>query len=402
MRTLLKVLVGLALSALSLFLFLHNLDLAKVRVGIASASLPLLVLALAIGYIGHLTVRSLRWATMLSPLKARISFYNLFSTTAIGYVVSWLGPGRLGEVVRPVLLARREGLPAGAGVATIAVERILDAATILALAAAAAVSAPLWWAATGGSVSVRLPGIGEVDLLRAAPWLGGAGLLACVAGYIVARRELQEGSYLLGRLERGETNSSGVGRRLWGIARSLTAGALFLRDPRRAALVGLQSLLVWTTIGLGTWIGLLAAGVRIPFAGVFLLLAAATVGIAVPTPGGFGPVQVLFQKTLTGLFGIETTRASVATVIYHPVLVYIPPVVFGLLFAWRDGLSLSSLRALARGAPEERQGSLTEASKAIPGRSEPVSGAARGPGDPAGSAGPAPRTAAGSAGGPRK
>src|SRR5262245_54349625 len=134
MKTLLKVGAGLVLSVLTLFLFFKKLDIGMLREGLAGANWPLLGVAVVIGYFGHLAARSRRWAVMLAPLGGRVRFYDLFSTTAIGYVVSWLAPGRIGEVVRPVLLARRDELPVAATVATVAVERLLDAASIVTLA----------------------------------------------------------------------------------------------------------------------------------------------------------------------------------------------------------------------------------------------------------------------------
>ena len=62
-------------------------------------------------------------------------------------------------------------------------------------------------------------------------------------------------------------------------------------------------------------------------------------------------MQFFFQWGLTELFGVEKNLAGAATFLYHPIIVYIPPVVFGLLFAWRDGLTPASLRALANAAP---------------------------------------------------
>lgn len=339
MKSLLKVLAGLALSALTFWLFLRNLDLVKVREGLEGANLPLLVLAIVVGYFGHLGLRARRWATMLRPLKRDVAFYNLFSTTAIGYAVSWLAPGRIGEVVRPVLLARREGIPPASCIATVGVERVIDAATVLVLAAIAGVLAPVW-----------APGSRE-PVLRAAPMFGLAALVACAVGYLIARSLVREGSPLMRALDRRAAESRGTRGRIWSFARNLAAGAAFLRDARRSLRVGVESVGVWLVIAISIWLGLAAAGVWIPFVGVFLLMALAVIGIAVPTPGGAGPVHFAFQQGLIGLFGIEANRASVATVLYHPVLTYVPPVVFGLAFAWRDGLTLGRLRALAKQSP---------------------------------------------------
>ena len=367
MKTLLKVVVGLLLSAVTLYLFLRNLDFAKVRAGLEQANPALLIAAILIGYFGHLALRSRRWATMLAPLKSRVSFYNLFSTTAIGYALSWLAPGRIGEVVRPVLLARREAIPAAASVATIGVERIIDGATVLALAAGAAVLAPLW------------SSTGAPTLPRAATWLAVFALAACTAGFFAARALLREGSWFLNAIDERTKAASGMRRRLWSLLGSLSGGALFLRDGRRALTVALQSLLIWSVLGVSTWIGLLAAGVRIPFIGTFLLLAVAVMGIAVPTPGGAGSVHFAFQQGLIRMFGVEKDLAAVATVIYHPVLVYIPPVVFGLMFAWRDGLTPSRLRAAAAGPPDGPAAAGTIEQEA--GASERGAGASKGAAD---------------------
>jgi uncharacterized protein (TIRG00374 family) len=175
MKTAAKVSVGIGISALTLYLFLRNLDFAAVAASLARASVPLLLVAIAIGYFGHLTLRSLRWATMLAPLKARVGFYNLFSTTAIGYAISWLTPGRIGEVVRPVLLAGRESIPVAGVLATAAIERVLDVVAIVVLAACSALTAPLWWEASSRSLTVSIPFFGEADLVRAVAWMGAVG-----------------------------------------------------------------------------------------------------------------------------------------------------------------------------------------------------------------------------------
>jgi len=348
LKTIAKVLAGLALSALAFYLFFRNLDFGKVASSLADASLPLLFASIVIGYFGHLSLRARRWGTMLEPLKRRVSFYNLFSTTAIGYAISWLTPGRIGEVVRPVLLARREGIPVAGVLATAAIERVLDAVAILALAAAAALSAPLWWRVEGRSLPVTFPWFGRTELVDAISWMGLAGLIGCAAGLFLLRTLVMEDSRFLRSVNRRRA-AAGRFTRLWEVVRHLAEGASFLRSPRRALRVGAESILIWVVIGFGSWIGLLAARVRIPFPGTFLLVALSAIGISVPTPGGAGTVHIAYQRGLIDLFGIEPNLASAATFLYHPVTVYIPPIVFGLFFAWRDGLSPSKLRAMRGG-----------------------------------------------------
>ena len=56
-----------------------------------------------------------------------------FETTVIGFAANALIPGRVGEVLRPYLLARRENLNATSAFATIILERVLDLVTVLLL-----------------------------------------------------------------------------------------------------------------------------------------------------------------------------------------------------------------------------------------------------------------------------
>jgi|SRR6516225_6582503 uncharacterized membrane protein YbhN (UPF0104 family) len=356
MKTATKVSAGLAISALTLFLFVRNLDAAKVAASLASASVPLLLVSIAIGYFGHLSLRAWRWGTMLAPLKESVGFYDRFSTTAIGYAISWLTPGRMGEVARPILLARRQSLPVPGVLAIAAIERLLDAAAIVVLAATAALSAPLWWREGARSMIVEVPFAGRVELAGALSLLGAAALGATAAGAAVLRALVREDAAFL-RWVTARSLAGGRGARAWGAVRHLIEGASFLRSPRRALAVAGQSLLLWIVVALGSWIGLLAARVRIPFPGTLLLVVLTVLGFLVPTPGGTGTVHYAYQRGLIDLFGIEPNLASAATFLYHPVSIYIPPILIGLIFAWRDGLSLSGARTIARNAdPPEASG----------------------------------------------
>src|SRR5688572_33126087 len=77
-------------------------------------------------------VRAERWKYLLEPLGPT-RFRTVFRTTVIGFAASAVLPARAGEVIRPYLLARQEGLSATATFATIIIERLLDAITCVML-----------------------------------------------------------------------------------------------------------------------------------------------------------------------------------------------------------------------------------------------------------------------------
>src|SRR5436309_9911013 len=93
-------------------------------------------------------IRAWRWRVLMAPIKKRVGMYNLTSTMFIGFMISFIVPFRIGEVARPVLLARREKVSTTATIATVALERLFDVLTVMALL--------LWFVLTArGSALVR-------------------------------------------------------------------------------------------------------------------------------------------------------------------------------------------------------------------------------------------------------
>src|SRR5688572_32746641 len=78
---------------------------------------------------GTYWLRAIRWQILLAPLKA-VRLRSLFSITIIGFAAIFL-LGRAGEVARPLWLARREKVALTGSVATIVVERFVDAIMLI-------------------------------------------------------------------------------------------------------------------------------------------------------------------------------------------------------------------------------------------------------------------------------
>ena len=78
-------------------------------------------------------IRTIRWSVLISPIK-KVSVLNLFSVTMIGFMVNNVLPARLGEVIRPVMIARKEKIKVSASIATVVMERIFDVLGIIVIA----------------------------------------------------------------------------------------------------------------------------------------------------------------------------------------------------------------------------------------------------------------------------
>jgi glycosyltransferase 2 family protein len=106
---------------------LHFLDWKRIAIGIA-------LIWLCYG------LRAVRWALLLKPQK-KVSAFSLFGSQLIGFTAVALF-GRLADLVRPYLVARRTQLPLVSQIAVYTVERMLDLAAMALVFSSALLLAP--------------------------------------------------------------------------------------------------------------------------------------------------------------------------------------------------------------------------------------------------------------------
>ena len=136
-----KFWIGFGTGALLLALFLVTVDLG--RMGEALAGANYLYLAPGIGlYLVSVLFRTLRWQELLRHIRP-MSVSRLYPVVVVGYMANNLLPLRLGELVRSYYVGEREGISKTASLATILVERVLDALTLLFFIAVISLFAPV-------------------------------------------------------------------------------------------------------------------------------------------------------------------------------------------------------------------------------------------------------------------
>src|SRR4030066_2001796 len=122
--------LGLLISALFLYLVLRKIDYAQLWQVLKTANYWWLIPGVAVYFIA-LWVRAWRWHYLLRPLKS-ISTRSMFPIVTMGYAGNNIFPARAGEVVRAVILKKKEGVPISASLATIIVERVFEGIGMLA------------------------------------------------------------------------------------------------------------------------------------------------------------------------------------------------------------------------------------------------------------------------------
>jgi len=324
---LIKLAAGVLLAVLLLGWVLRDVDPALLMRELGRASIPGLLLGTFLN-LGHNIFRIWRWRALLEPMRPGVPFRPMFAAVLLGYMTSWVVPGRIGELVRPMILSEREGLPLGPCVGTVVADRVLDATTVVVLFALGAWITPL-----EGAAAEYAPMIRSASVLMA---LAAAGAVAAML--LLGSLEARLGHWLerRGRLLRW----------LVRMALSISSGARALRSPRLLVRCAVHSALAWGTIVAATWVIVRSAGVEIGVGPILVILPMLVLGVAVPTPGGAGTYHAAMRAGLIW-FGATSAAAVSAGLLAHAIIV-VPTVLIGLLLLWTERLSWKELLSGAR------------------------------------------------------
>jgi uncharacterized membrane protein YbhN (UPF0104 family) len=332
MRTHLKTLAVAGMTLALLGWFFRQADLSQVWREIREAKPWALVLLLGITGLTYL-LRSIRWQILLRPLgPTHLSV--AFRTTVIGFAANTVLPARVGEFVRPYLLARREGLSVPAAITTIILERLLDFVTVLVL--------------FGVFVVFFDPGLDHVNRevyrgVKAGGLLGAAAAGAVLLVLILNAIRPALTHRLVDFCLRPFPERFRI--RVSGLVYGLLDGLAVTRDPRLLTQAVALSFPLWISIATGIWMVTVAFHMTIPFTGSFLIMALLVVGVAAPTPGAVGGFHEMFRIGTAVFYGVDNDRAVGAAIVLHAAS-FLPVTLLGGLFMMQDGLNLARVRSM--------------------------------------------------------
>ena len=327
-----SALVGLALAVLLLVWALRGVHFSEVIGHLRNARLAPLLAAVVIATLTY-PLRLVRWRLLLraadgGPLPAA----PLWHAVAIGFMANNLLPFRAGELVRLLAVSRLAGVRFSSALSSVAVERIFDGLTVVALLSVALLVSDLPPDVAVGGVSVR----------HAAQAAGAMGAAALVGALLVVAFPLAAE-----RLVRRLLPAGGLTERLVALIEGVRHGLSVLRSPALLAGTISWSLVLWLTNGLAFFVAFKAFGIPVGFLGALLMQGILVFGISVQlTPGFVGQFEAAIVAALA-LYRVPNDLASSYAIAFHATT-FLPIILLGAWSLARTPLALSDLRAPGR------------------------------------------------------
>jgi len=280
------LLLAIGLAALLLYLAVRNVSWQEMLQTFSQIQPGYLVFLFLI-LTASLFARGLRWGTLLSSEK-KIPAFIMFFATAVGYLGNTFLPARAGELLRSVMLGRKEKISSGFIFATALTERVIDVVILVLL----------------GVISIlQMKGLPDW-MTRSVGLMAALGIIA-LAVLIIAPRLKKIFHWLANKLPMKEQWKSKL---LELLDQFLQGSQAFLHTRSALGFLGL-SVVVWFLDASG--LVLLAAAFRLSlsYPQALLFLAALGLSSAIPSTPGYVGIYQFVAVTLLPVFGFTTSQA---------------------------------------------------------------------------------------------
>ena len=322
--------LGLVISLFFVALVVRGLDWSAFWETVKTAHYWWLVPGVAI-YLVTLWARAWRWHYLLRPIK-RIPTNKMFPIVCIGYMGNNIYPARAGEVLRAVILKRKEGVPVSASLATVIVERIFDGVVMLAF-----VFVNLTQLAQLSTVAIPV-GKWEVTIQDLAIW-GSAAFFGALAIFLLAamfpRVTLRVGQWFIDRFLPARLREQTSG-----IMHKFLDGLESLRSPFNVLMVFVTSVVIWLLETIKYWFVMHAFDFSVSF--FTLMLMNGVVNLATTIPAAPGYVGTFDAPGIAILVagGVDQVVATGYTLVLHLAL-WVPITLLGAYYMAREGIKWS-------------------------------------------------------------
>ena len=342
-KTLLRTILGIAVSGIAIWILARSVDLAR-TVDVLRTANPLWILVMVVTCFLDVGARGGRWQALLEPIK-HVRYRRVLGYTYIGYLANNILPARLGELVRSHALAKGEELSTATVLGTVVVERVVDTVIVVGLAALAVVILGV-----GGAMSTAV-------VLGA----GFVGLLVVILAVAMTSHRLPGAERVTAIAERYP--------RILELARRLRAGLAVASRPGVLVRALLLSGAAWSASIATFMAGAQAVGVQLTIPQAALLSSGVALATIVPSAPGYVGTFELTAVSIASIFGTDPDAAFAMALLVHAMILGVTSV-GGVIASIRLGVGFDT--STDDTASDEVSPSIEEAGR--PGRSTSVTG----------------------------
>jgi glycosyltransferase 2 family protein len=275
-------------------------------------------------------IRAERWAHLLTPIKSPISKRNLFSGVMIGYAINNVLP-RVGEIVRPYIVGKREGISRTSVFGTVVVERILDFMSFYFIVCVVLFLYP-------HSLD---PFVNQADTVRPFFLLGSfVALVMFVLLFFKAEAFFRFLAKMLFFIPHKHKEKVEL------FLDKFYTGFAVAKIRDKFGVILFQSFLIWGVNALIMFVPfyafapLMKSGMD--FGASVVLLVISSIAWILPAPGAMGTYHSFLKVAMMSLYGIDETTALSYAIVTHEVG-YLVVMIIGAYYYFRDHLHLSEL-----------------------------------------------------------
>jgi len=323
--------LGVFISILFIWLSLRGLHLQDFWETVQQANYIWLVPGIGVYFIG-VWIRAWRWHYLLRPIK-EIPTKTMFPITTIGYMGNNIYPARAGEVLRAVILKRKEGVSVSASLATIIVERIFDGVVMLAFIFVNLSELAKLTAASGFVGNIQ-----QVAVIGTGIFLGA--LLIFLIAAMFPQITMKVGLWVIYHFLPQRFHEQTIS-----MTNKFLDGLASLRSPFNVLMVFFTSVIIWLLETGKYWFVMHAFNFHVSFFALMLMNGIVNLATTIPSaPGYIGTFDAPGIAVLTA-YGVSQATAAGYTLVLH-VALWLPITLLGAYFLAREGIKWNdSLRA---------------------------------------------------------
>lgn len=344
-RTCISLAIGLIFSAVALYFTFVNIPIRELVEYLKDINYWWVVPSLIVAFLSYV-LRAVRWQIILLPVK-KTGFWNSFHPVMIGFMLSSVFPGRVGEIARPAIFYKREGVEFSKVLATAGIDRIFDAVALLAIFIyiLATVNIDPSLDIVFGNYHLTpalLDGIWKAALKFSAAIIGMIVLISFSTTRAMFNRiilKTPDALFFTGQPFR-EKLRAGLCARIAGLLDNLAVGFDILKNPFYLVVCLLLSFALWALLGFALWLMTLGfPGVEISFLQAFAVEIIICFFIMLPSVPGYWGLWEAGGVFGLMIFGIPAKEAAGLTLSYH-FFHLVPVIIAGIMSAVIVGVKL--------------------------------------------------------------